>query len=362
MLAAIVIAMLSCGMLCLLSIPLAPRINLVDHPLYHKIHGVPTPLGGGPALLMTLGLALALLAGGNPFMQALLAGGALMFLVGLVDDYRHLSASVRFLVQVVACLIVVAHAGVQLDDFGRLLWDRQITLGWLAVPVTLFAALGVINAFNMIDGLDGLAGSLFLVAAGGMAILAAAGGQVAILTLLLAACGAVLGYLLLNARFPWNPKARVFMGDAGSQLLGFLLAWCFIALGNDHNETAQRAFMPMTAVWLFAIPLLDTATNIWRRWRAGESALKADQHHLHHAFLRAGFSVRQSWLMITAAAVLAAAIGLIFEVTGAPDYLSFWTFMAVAFAFHFYMRQTWRNSRFLGREFTDHVHTKVTSD
>ncbi len=89
--------------------------------------------------------------------------------------------------------------------------------------------------------------------------------------LLLVAFSAVFGYLLLNARFPWNPKARVFMGDSGSQFLGFFLAWCFIALGNDHNEAGARAFMPITAVWLFAVPLLDTTTVIWRRWRAGGS-------------------------------------------------------------------------------------------
>ena len=82
--------------------------------------------------------------------------------------------------------------------------------------------------------------------------------QVEIHLLLLLACSAVLGYLLLNARFPWNQKARVFMGDSGSQFLGFFLAWCFIALGSDHNEAGQRAFMPMAAVWLFAVPLLDT--------------------------------------------------------------------------------------------------------
>ncbi len=169
-------------------------------------------------------------------------------------------------------MIIIVYADVRLDDFGRLIWDRQFTLGWFSIPVTVFAALGVINSFNMIDGMDGLAGTLFLVAAVGMALLAGIAVQIKMHLLLLVALSAVFGYLLLNARFPWNAKARVFMGDSGSTFLGFFLAWCLIALGNDHNEAGQRAFMPMTAVWLFAVPLLDTTTVMWRRMKAGQVA------------------------------------------------------------------------------------------
>ena len=337
--------------LCVALIPLARKVDLVDHPGKRKVHEEPTPLTGGPALLITSGLMLLFLAGGDRFVQALAMGGLLLFIVGVVDDYRPLSATVRFLVQIVACLIMIVYADVRLDDFGMLLWNQVITLGWLSIPITIFAAMGVINAFNMVDGLDGLAGALFLIASAGMALLAAIGGQVKIHLLLLVASSAVTGYMMLNARLPWNKKARVFMGDSGSQFLGFFLAWCFIALGNDHNETGQRAFMPITAVWLFAVPLLDTATNIWRRWRAGESALKADQHHLHHAFLRAGFTVGNTWLGIAVMALLMAAIGLAFELTGTPDYISFWSFMAVAITYHFYLRRTWDRQQFLRRNF-----------
>jgi undecaprenyl-phosphate alpha-N-acetylglucosaminyl 1-phosphatetransferase len=326
-------------------------VGLVDHPGGRKVHRDPTPLTGGVALLITLGLMMLFLSSGNLFVQGLAMGGLLMFLVGLIDDYRPLPATVRFLAQIVACMVIIVYADVRLDDFGRLLWDFQFTLGWFSIPVTVFSALGVINSFNMIDGMDGLAGTLFLVAAIGMALLAGIALQVNIHMLLLVALSAVFGYLLLNARFPWNAKARVFMGDSGSTLLGFFLAWCLISLGNDHNESGHRAFMPMTAVWLFAVPLLDTTTVMWRRIKAGKSPFDADQHHLHHAFLRAGFTVGQTWWGMTALAMTFAAIGLSFELTGAPDYLSFWTFMVVAFAFRHYIRQTWYLQRFLGRDF-----------
>jgi len=337
--------------LCLALIPLARRVGLVDIPGAHKVHAEPTPLTGGPALLITSGLMLLFLAPGNPFIQGLAIGGLLMFVIGMIDDYRPLSARIRFLVQIGACMAIILYADVRLDDFGRLFWDSSLTLGWLSIPITIFAALGVINSFNMIDGMDGLSGSIFLVAAAGMAMLAGMAQLVEIHLLLLVACSAVLGYLLLNARFPWNQKARVFMGDSGSQFLGFFLAWCFIALGNDHNEAGQRAFMPMTAVWLFAIPLLDTTTVMWRRWRAGVSPLEADRHHFHHAFLRAGFTVRQTWLAMTGLAMLLAAVGLTFEMGGVADYYSFWTFMAVAMGFQAYIKRSWRLQRFLGRDF-----------
>ncbi len=351
MLALMLISLLVAVGLCLGLIPLVRRIGLVDHPGEHKVHEDPTPLAGGPALLITFGLMMAFLYQDNSFVQGLALGSFLMFVVGLIDDYRPLSARLRFLVQIFACMVMIMYADVRLDDFGRLFWDSSLTLGWLSIPVTIFAALGVINAFNMIDGMDGLSGSIFLVAAAGMVMLAGMALQVEILLLLLLACSAVLGYLLLNARFPWNQKARVFMGDSGSQFLGFFLAWCFIALGSDHNEAGQRAFMPMTAVWLFAVPLLDTTTVMWRRWRAGVSPLAADRHHFHHAFLRAGFTVRQTWFAMTGLAMLLAVIGLVFEMGGVADYYSFWAFLAVAAGFQAYIKRSWHLQRFLGRDF-----------
>jgi UDP-GlcNAc:undecaprenyl-phosphate GlcNAc-1-phosphate transferase len=345
------IAMVVTAALCLALIPLARKVGLVDHPGAHKVHDDPTPLTGGPALLITSGLLLLFLAQDNLFVQALAMGGLLMFVVGMIDDYRPLSPLVRFLVQVVACMIVIAWADVRLDDFGLLIWDFELRLGWFSIPITIFAALGVINSFNMIDGMDGVGGTIFVIAAAGMALLAGLAMQFKIHLLLLVALSAVFGYLLLNARFPWNKKARIFMGDSGSMFLGFFLAWCFISLGSDHNEAGERAFMPMTAVWLFAVPLLDTTTQIWRRWMAGESALAADQRHIHHAFLRAGFTVGQTWLSIMGLALALAIFGLGFELAGLPDYQSFWCFMVVALVFHRYMKQSWYLQTFLGRNF-----------
>jgi UDP-GlcNAc:undecaprenyl-phosphate GlcNAc-1-phosphate transferase len=110
----------------------------------------------------------------------------------------------------------------------------------------------------------------------------------------------------------------------------------------------------MTAVWMFAVPLLDTSTLIWTRWRHGRSAFSADQNHLHHAFLRAGYAVEHTWLGITGLALVLAAIGIGFELSRLPEYFSFYTFMVVAFVYYFYMKHSWVSQRFLGRHFIHH--------
>ena len=332
-------------------IPAAKKVGLVDHPGERKVHESVTPLTGGPAIYLTLAAFLAWHFPDDRFVQALLAGGTLIFLSGLADDRRHLSPVVRFLIQVAACLVMVYHGGVYLEDFGRLFFDDVLELGFLAVPITIFAALGVINAFNMIDGMDGLSGGIFMVAAAGMAMYAGFAGAETMHWVLLVAIFSVLGFMLLNARFPWNEKARVFLGDSGSTLMGFILAWCFIALGNDLNETGHRAYMPMTAVWLLAIPLMDTSTLIWRRWRAGQSALAADAQHLHHAFLRAGFSVGTTWFLIMLFAIALGLIGYLFEISSLPNHYSFWAFIAVAFIYYYFIARVWNIQRFLGRDF-----------
>jgi UDP-GlcNAc:undecaprenyl-phosphate GlcNAc-1-phosphate transferase len=353
-------AMLSAGLAWLL-IPYACKIGWVDHPGARKVHKSRTPTIGGVAVFVALFMAfVAARASGAvpefataPFFLILLAGGAVLLLAGLIDDLLGLSAYSRLLLQLVVCLAIIHFSGVRLDDFGRLFSGEVLVLGWLAVPITVFSALGVINAFNLIDGMDGLSGAIFLVAGAGMALFATWSGETAMLWFLLLAMAAVMGFMILNARWPWNTSARVFLGNSGSLMLGLVLAWCLIRLGSG----AERAFVPMTAVWLFAMPLLDTTTLIWRRWRDGRSAFSADQNHLHHAFMRAGYNIEATWLAMTLLALVFAAIGIGFELSRLPEWLSFYSFMVVAFVYYFYMKHSWLSQCFLGRHFIHHDFT-----
>jgi UDP-GlcNAc:undecaprenyl-phosphate GlcNAc-1-phosphate transferase len=328
-------------------IPLARKMALMDHPGERKVHQTVTPLTGGLAIFIVLLAAVVWVIPSDSFLQGLGLGCLAMVITGIADDQRHLSPVTRFLAQIGACLIVVLGANVYLQDFGHLMWDGVFSLGWFAVPITLFAAIGVINAYNMIDGMDGLAGGIFLVSSAGLCLFAILSGQGALAWFLLFAMASVIGFLAINGRLPWNGKARVFLGNAGSLLLGFVLAWLSIVLGSGD----QRAFAPMTAVWLFAVPLLDTTTLIWWRWRSGKSVFNADQHHIHHAFLRAGFSVSTTWWLIVLLASFFAGVGIAFELYNVPEFVGFYCFIGLAFCYYFYMKRSWRLQKFLGRDF-----------
>ncbi len=331
--------------LCLLLIPVARKTGLLDHPSSRKVHNKPVPLVGGVAIYLAMLIAITLF---TPYIKQalpLIIACGFMVAIGMIDDRRELSPLIRFVAQILACCIMIFASGVVLTDFGSLMWNGVLYLGWLNVPITIFAALGVINAFNMMDGIDGLSSMIFIIASAAMAWLALQAGHNFNAALLIIMCGAVFGFFLLNARLPWNARARVFLGDSGSLFLGLFLAWQFIDMGNGED----RAFVPMTAVWLLGIPLLDTTLLMLQRWRNGGSAFKADQHHLHHAFLKAGFSVRQTIIAIAALVLLTTIIGLVGQLLAWPEYLMFYGYLAVGFIYYRTMRTCWKEGRFLGR-------------
>jgi UDP-GlcNAc:undecaprenyl-phosphate GlcNAc-1-phosphate transferase len=269
-----------------------------------------------------------------------------MMATGMLDDLHELSPLTRFILQILACCIMIFARGVVLTDFGSLMWNGIFSLGWFSIPITIFAALGVINAFNMMDGIDGLSSMIFMLAGTAMAWLALRAGHIFNAGMLMITVGAVLGFFLLNARLPWNKRARVFLGDSGSIFLGMFLAWQFIDLGNGDD----RAFAPMTAVWLLGVPLVDTIRLMTQRWRRGDSSMQADQYHLHHAFLKAGFSVAQTGAGITVLVRFTTTIGLTGQVLGWPEYLMFYGYIAFGLVYLRIMRRCWHEGRFLGRK------------
>jgi UDP-GlcNAc:undecaprenyl-phosphate GlcNAc-1-phosphate transferase len=331
--------------LCWVLRPVARSLGWVDQPEARKIHDRAVPLVGGLAIFSSVTAGVFLFDLPLLKLAPLLAAAAIVFVVGLIDDRHHLSARTRFGFQLGACLVMIFIGNLLLVDFGRLLWDAQLRLGWVSVPVTVFCVVGVINALNMIDGLDGLSASIFIVAAGSMYFLALGAGRIEEQSMLLLFAAATLGFVLLNARLPWNRRARVFLGDSGSTLLGFALGWYFI----DLSQGPERAFAPVTALWLFAVPLLDTVFLLIRRLLEGKSPFEADQEHLHHAFLQSGFSVTATWLSMLLIAVALAGLGLLGEFFNWPQYARFYGFLALAAGYYLTMNKTWKTRRFLGR-------------
>jgi UDP-GlcNAc:undecaprenyl-phosphate GlcNAc-1-phosphate transferase len=308
----------------LILIPVARRLGLVDWPGGRKCHEGPVPLIGGIAMFW--GFLFAVLTLDVPLagLRGLLEGTALLVFVGLLDDLHELSSRARFLAQIGAALMMVYLGDVRLSDLGHLTSGGAFTLGAWEVPFTVFATVGVINAVNLTDGLDGLAGTLTLVALGALASLASAAGRTTDAVVLLGLVGAVLAFLALNLRLA-RLRALVFMGDAGSMFLGFAVAWFCISL----SQGSRAAMSPVTALWIFALPLFDTVSLMLRRMLGGRSPFSADRDHLHYILLAAGCSVNQSVAAIGAAALTLAGIGVAGHYLRVPESLMFLSLMGL---------------------------------
>lgn len=308
-------------------VPVARHIGLVDHPNERKHHEGRVPLVGGMAMFCAFAFAV-LAFGGQPLVpqRPMLAGVMVLVIAGVLDDFHELSARSRIVAQVASAGLMVLWGGVALRALGEILIPGDVLgTSWLAIPVTIFAVVGGINALNWSDGLDGLAGGLSLVALGPAAYLAWIGGAHELLPFIGITASCVLAFWLVNMRFPWQRRARVFMGDSGSMFVGFLICW-FLA---DLSQAPRQAMTPVTALYLFAIPLMDTVFVVARRWRNGLSPMAADRMHLHHLLLDMGFShAGTAWLMLGLAAAIAG-VGLWGLFAGVPEYVMFYGFVAL---------------------------------
>lgn len=291
----------------LLLIRSAPRLGLVDHPDERKRHTAPTPMVGGIAMFIGICAPLALIGPWPPEIQALLAGSALLVAVGAADDAWSLSWSARFIAQGLAAAILVAWGGMRIDSLGNLFGLGPIDLGVMAVPFTIFAVVGLVNAINMLDGLDGLAGGVTLAILAPMLIYAYAIGLELVLVPGLLVAAGIIAFLLFNYRFPWRHKAHTFMGDAGSNLLGFVLAWMAIALFQSEASSLS----PIAILWIVGLPVADTVLTMWRRRRGGRSPFEADHDHVHYVLQQAGFGVNATVHIVSGVALLYASIGIV---------------------------------------------------
>ncbi|BAN68614.1 UDP-GlcNAc:undecaprenyl-phosphate GlcNAc-1-phosphate transferase [endosymbiont of unidentified scaly snail isolate Monju] len=321
---------------------IAFRIDLLDRPDSRKQHQGAIPLVGG--LGIYAGFVLTGLLLGIPLYDyaALIVGGLILVAVGLVDDLHELPPQARFVAQAIAALLMIYWGGVELTDLGYLLpgIDHPVKLAWLCVPFTVFATIGVINALNMVDGVDGLAGSVVL-----NALLAWLSHDLADVSVLLLLASAVMAFLGFNWRFKLDKKPLMFLGDAGSLLLGFVLTWFMIKLSQGEH----RAMAPTTAPWLVAIPLIDTIVMMVRRIRKGRSPFTADREHFHHVLQYAGFNRRETVFIILGASVVFSAIGIAGELQRVPEPVMLAAFLAVFATYYALIMRSWRMMRFLKR-------------
>jgi UDP-GlcNAc:undecaprenyl-phosphate GlcNAc-1-phosphate transferase len=288
-------AVLTFLMLWLLQ-PLARRWQLMDVPSGRKDHAHPTPIIGGLAMaigIMVTGWSL-LPSPGTPFL-AFSLGSSLLILVGLLDDKHDLPWWLRICAQVTAALLMIYVGGVRVEHIGPLFGLGDTSLGFLAVPFTVFATVGVINAINMSDGADGMAGSLVLTAVVMLGAAAWYSGNDVMAQRVVILAGAVAAFLWSNMRFPWRARAHVFMGNAGSAFLGYAVVWIAFRLTQNPGHPVS----PVLALWLLPVPVIDCLVVMTRRVRMGRSPFKADHNHIHHILRASGFQPMKKALVLS---------------------------------------------------------------
>ena len=279
-----------------LLLPVARGFGLLDHPAGRKDHGGPTPVTGGLAIAGAIFVVMALFTNLATDMVAFMVAAGLLLLIGMLDDLRDLRWWVRVVAQCAAVLVMIYGGGVRVEHVGDIFGMHSIGLGALSVPFTMFATVGVINAINMSDGVDGLGGGVVLAALCMLGAASVHSGNMALAERALIFAGAVAGFLVLNMRFPWQPQARVFLGNAGSTFLGFTIAWMSFRL----TQNQWHPVTPVLAPWLIATPLIDCVTLIARRLLRSQSPFRADRDHMHHLMLDAGFTPTQLTMALTA--------------------------------------------------------------
>ena len=315
----------------LMLMPVARRLGLVDLPDARKTHNGEVPTIGGIAIAVAVVETALLMGAVEQVHAAFWAGLFVIVLVGTLDDLRDLGHRSKFLAQIAAAALMVFWAGWYLQSLGNLLGHWPLVLGVLAIPFSLFAIIGVVNAINFSDGADGLAGGLAFNALLWLAVIAALGanGSAGELQVVLAFLGAIAAFLAFNLRFSRRGKALIFLGDAGSLGLGFVLAW-FMVWGAARPDPI---FPAVTAVWLLAVPLADTLTCAGRRLFNGTSPFKADRKHLHHILVDMGLSIGKAVAVIHACAFILAAIGVAGWYLDIPEHVMFFLAMGIFAAY-----------------------------
>jgi len=284
---------------------LAPRLKMIDLPNDRKQHEGATPLVGGVAIFVAITISLTLLSLNAASLLLIVLTSGLVIL-GLLDDRHDLSAKLRLFVQLVIALTMVYTAGVRIDSVGNLFGFGAVTFPpVVATLLTAIFAIGVINAINMIDGVDGLAGSLLFVSYCTLAFVAISHAEFTIAKALFICSGTLLAFLCFNSRL-FVRRAEIFMGDAGSMALGFILLWFLARLSQEPIG----ALSPVAAGWIFGVPLLDTVVVILTRIRERRSPMSAGRDHLHHKLLDSNISVNATVLTMTLLHALMACAGV----------------------------------------------------
>ncbi len=269
-------------------IKLADRYQMVDLPNPRKVHIRPIPRVGGLAMAVAVIIPVILWASADDFVKAYLVGTGILALFGFIDDMKGLGYKAKFTGQILAALVVIFYGGARISSLGTLLPGSEHLAEWLAVSLSLIAIVGVTNAINLADGLDGLAGGISLLSFCCIGYLAYLDGSSEIILITMAVAGAIFGFL----RFNTHP-ASLFMGDTGSQLLGFSAV--VLAIKTTQGDNPLSPVLPLI---ILGFPILDTLNVMVQRICKGGSPFLPDKNHFHHRLINFGLSHAEAVFVI----------------------------------------------------------------
>ena len=332
------------GLIVLLS-RIAPRLRLVDAPDHRKIHEGHIPLVGGIAIYLCL--LLGTLFWGHPdasivtkyadSLRVFMFAGGVLVVLGILDDRHSVSVFTRVVVEIGVALIVIEGLDLKAANLGDLVGTGNIKLPpWMAYPFTVICIFGVINAFNMLDGMDGLLGIMVLNTL--FAFHLFTGIPPGFLTIFISA--SLVAFLVSNLGLsPSIPKT--FLGDSGSKLLGFIVVALILA-ATSAQLGGSKLIEPVTALFLVGLPLWDMTFTTLRRVFLRRSPFGADRSHIHHLTQALGLSDRRSLLVIGSIGIAPPFTGLMLSRSGAATPYQFFIFLGCFALYCIIASQAWR--------------------
>lgn len=332
------------AVLLLLLAPLARLIGLVDKPSVRKQHQGEIPLIGGLAIFLSLLSLVLWFSDPVPAMWWYVAASSLLVFSGVLDDRFNIPVAIRVVVEVIAALMMIFGAGLWVGDLGNLIGVRDIHMPlWLSTPFTIIAVFGITNAWNMIDGMDGLVGVVTLVALGSIYLITHGEANNNLIPVLL--MGGTAAYLLFNLGSN-RLLPKVFLGDAGSKLIGFSLVWLLID-GTQGGSFTGMHLPAVLALFVVGLPLIDMVATTVRRMRKGKRPFESDRTHVHHILLHAGFTHQETLLLIALLAVHLNLIGIVMYLLNWVAWIQFAVFWLLTLLYFATIEHAWRLGRWL---------------
>jgi UDP-GlcNAc:undecaprenyl-phosphate GlcNAc-1-phosphate transferase len=325
-----------------LLVPLAPKLGLMDVPTNRKKHVGDIPIVGGLAVYISIFISTMLFTELQLEILSIITLGGILTTIGTLDDKYGLSPRLRLIIQLCAGGLLAYGAGIQLHNlgnvFGGLFGLSVILTGLLAIPLTAIGIAALANAYNMTDGIDGLAGALGIV--GFTALIISLYDQLtpAEFKVLCFYTLSLSTYLVFNFAIKPLAPVKVFMGDAGSMFIGFSIgAFCIY-----FSQKAEYELAPTTVLWFVAVPLYDMIATMIRRMRKGQSPFYPDRTHLHHLLIHIGLNGKQALSAIVLFSAVLASIGILIDSNRIADHYSLSSFLLIFIIYLQVILHVWR--------------------